>query len=105
MYEYTNEQIESRVLANCNCERLKEHRQCDYCHLCFDCKAYKERMGIDLCKFLINKSSQPNDVVLDCFMGSGTTGVACQELNRNFIGIELYAEYYEMAKQRIKNII
>ena len=52
MYEYTNEQIESRVLADCNRERLKEHRQCDYCHLCFDCNAYKERTGIDLCKFL-----------------------------------------------------
>ena len=38
-------------------------------------------------------------------MGSGTTGVACQELNRNFIGIELDAEYYEIAKQRIKSII
>lgn len=34
-------------------------------------------------------------------MWSGTTGVACQELNRNFIGIELYAEYYDIAKQRI----
>ena len=51
-YDYTIEQIESRVLADCNRERLKEHRQCNYCHLYFDCKAYKERMGIDLCKFL-----------------------------------------------------
>ena len=66
---------------------------------------HQNQKPLDLCKFLINKSSQPNDVVLDCFMGSGTTGVACQELNRNFIGIELDAEYYEMAKQRIKNII
>ena len=66
---------------------------------------HQNQKPIDLCKFLINKFSQPNDVVLDCFMGSGTTGVACQELNRNFIGIELDAEYYEMAKQRIKSII
>ena len=66
---------------------------------------HQNQKPIDLCKFLINKSSNPNDTVLDCFMGSGTTGVACQELNRNFIGIELDAEYYEMAKQRIKNII
>ena len=66
---------------------------------------HQNQKPLDLCKFLINKSSQPNDVVLDCFMGSGTTGVACQELNRNFIGIELDAEYYEMAKQRIKSII
>ena len=43
-----------------------------------------------------------NDVVLDCFMGSGTTGVACIELNRNFIGIELDSGYFEIAKKRIE---
>lgn len=40
--------------------------------------------------------------ILDPFMGSGTTGVACKELNRNFIGIELDENYFEIAKQRIK---
>jgi len=45
--------------------------------------------------------SNPGDVVLDPFMGSGTTGVACINTNRNFIGIELDAEYFEIAKQRI----
>ena len=53
-YDFTNEQIENRVLADCNRERLKEHRQCDYCHLCFDCKAYLKRTGKSLCKFLDN---------------------------------------------------
>ncbi len=43
-----------------------------------------------------------NDVVLDCFMGSGTTGVACKNLNRNFIGIEKDKEYFEIAKERIQ---
>lgn len=42
------------------------------------------------------------DTVLDCFMGSGTTGVACKKLKRKFIGIEIDKEYFEIAKQRIK---
>ena len=48
--------------------------------------------------------TKENDTVLDFTMGSGSTGVACQELNRNFIGIELDAEYYEIAKQRINSV-
>lgn len=49
--------------------------------------------------------SNPNDVVLDCFMGSGTTGVACINNNRSFIGIELNKEYFKIAKGRIKDAI
>lgn len=43
------------------------------------------------------------DTVLDCFMGSGTTGVACINTNRNFIGIELDKDYFNIAKERIEN--
>ena len=43
------------------------------------------------------------DLVLDPFMGSGTTGVACKELGRNFIGIEIDPKYFKIAQQRIKN--
>src|SRR5574344_574037 len=45
--------------------------------------------------------SNQNDIVLDCFMGSGTTGKMCKKLNRNFIGIELSQEYYDIAVRRI----
>jgi len=45
--------------------------------------------------------SNEGDTVLDCFMGSGTTGVACKNLNRNFIGIELDEEYFNIAEARI----
>lgn len=46
-------------------------------------------------------STKENDTVLDCFMGSGTTGVACKMLNRRFIGIDIMEEYVKLSKQRI----
>lgn len=51
----------------------------------------------------IRNSSSEGDVVLDCFMGSGTTGVACKLENRNFIGIEINKEWFEVAKGRIES--
>ena len=57
---------------------------------------------LDLVKRHIEHSTQEGDFVLDCFMGSGTTGVACKELNRNFIGIELNEDYFNIAKERIE---
>ena len=58
---------------------------------------------IKLMEHLVNLFTKENDVVLDCFMGSGTTGVVCKNLNRNFIGIELDENYYNIAKERIEN--
>lgn len=46
--------------------------------------------------------SNEGDIVLDPFMGSGTTGVACKKLNRSFIGIELDKDYFEIASERIE---
>ena len=56
---------------------------------------------INLAQDHIKTWSNKNDVVLDCFMGSGTTAIACKKLNRNFIGIEIDKEYFNIAKQRI----
>ena len=47
--------------------------------------------------------SNEGDTVLDCFMGSGTTGIACVHTGRNFIGIELDEEYFQIAKERVEN--
>lgn len=52
---------------------------------------------------LINKHSNEGEIVLDCFAGSCTTGVAAVLNNRQFIGCELDAEYYEKAVQRLKD--
>jgi site-specific DNA-methyltransferase (adenine-specific) len=49
--------------------------------------------------------SNEDDTVLDCFLGSGTTGKMAKQLNRNFIGIEISQEYLEIAKNRINGII
>ena len=67
-------------------------------------KKYKHpaMFPLDLAKDQIISWSNEEEWVLDPFMGSGTTGVACKELNRNFIGIENEQKYFEMAKQRIE---
>lgn len=57
---------------------------------------------LDLIEYLIKTYTNDGDLVLDNCMGSGTTGVACKKLNRNFIGIELDPKYFEMAKERIE---
>lgn len=57
---------------------------------------------VELMKILVANSSSIGEVVLDPFMGAGTTGIACRELGREFIGIEIDQKYFEIAKKRIK---
>lgn len=49
-------------------------------------------------------TTQPNDIVLDCFIGSGTTAIACKEIGRQFIGFEISEKWCEIAKDRLNNI-
>lgn len=60
---------------------------------------------VALLEYLIKTYTNEGDTVLDNCMGSGSTGVACVNTNRNFIGIELSEEYYNIAKERINNIV
>ena len=60
---------------------------------------------IALLEEIIERSSNEGGVVLDCFMGSGSTGVACVNTNRRFIGIELDDGYFNIAKKRIEEAV
>jgi DNA (cytosine-5-)-methyltransferase len=60
---------------------------------------------VALLEWLIKTYSNEGDLVLDNCMGSGSTGVACVNLNRNFIGMELTEQYFEIAKERIEKVV
>ena len=63
---------------------------------------HQNQKPVALIEQCITKHSKIGDVVFDGFMGSGTTGVACKNLERDFIGVEIEPQYYEMAKKRIE---
>ena len=71
---------------------------------CLKSNLHPTQKPVLLLENLINTFSNENDLVLDNCMGSGSTGVACVNTNRNFIGIELDEGYFNIAKERIKNI-
>lgn len=66
-------------------------------------KLHPTEKPVALMEYFILNSSKKEDIVLDPFMGSGSTGVACVNNDRRFIGIELDDTYYEMSCQRTKN--
>lgn len=57
--------------------------------------------NVKLLKFLVEISTKEKEVVLDCFMGCGSTGLACLNANRNFIGIEINKNYFNICKERL----
>lgn len=57
---------------------------------------------IPLLRWIIEAVTRPGDVVLDCYMGSGTTGVACKQTGRDFVGMEIDPRYYNVAQGRIE---
>ena len=58
---------------------------------------------VELMEYLIKTYTNEGEIVLDFTMGSGTTGVACMNTSRKFIGIELDEKYFNIAKERIHN--
>ena len=64
--------------------------------------AHPTQKPLEILKWIIKSSSKEGDVILDCFMGSGTTAVAAKELGRNYIGCEINEEFFKIAEDRIK---
>lgn len=64
-------------------------------------KVHPTEKPVELMEFYVKNSSDVGDVILDMFMGSGTTGIACSNTNRKFIGIEIDEEYFNIAQDRI----
>lgn len=67
-------------------------------------KLHNSQKPLELVQKMIVNSSNENDVVLDTFMGSGTTAVACIETNRNYMGFEIDEKYYQTALRRIEDL-
>lgn len=68
-------------------------------------KCHPSEKPIELMELYIENSTNENELVLDFTMGSGTTGVACKNLNRDFIGIEMDDKYFDIAKKRIEDTV
>jgi site-specific DNA-methyltransferase (adenine-specific) len=65
-------------------------------------KQHPTEKPVDLMALYVTNSSNENNIVLDPFMGAGSTGLACLKTNRRFIGIEIDEKYFKVAKDRIK---
>lgn len=59
---------------------------------------------VELVKRHLLHTTQPGDVVLDCFMGSGTTCVACKDIGRKYIGFEISEKWFKIAQDRLNNV-
>lgn len=67
--------------------------------------SFKASFPEQLVATILTNFTNPNDIILDPFMGSGTTGVVCVKMGRKFIGIELDSNTYKMAEERINKVI
>jgi len=63
-------------------------------------KIHRAVMKPAVVKWFLESFTKENDTILDCFMGVNTTGIECQKAERNFFGIELNKEYFDLSKER-----
>lgn len=67
-------------------------------------KKHPSEKPVELMEIMINNSTNDGDTVIDMFMGSCSTGVACLNTNRKFIGVEMDEKYFDIAKERMENV-
>lgn len=67
-----------------------------------DVREHPTQKPVSLMQWILTNYSKENDIILDPFLGSGTTAVACRNLKRNYIGIEISPEYCAIAEKRLK---
>ena len=106
---YKNNTMDSKLRYRCNtCPKTYTHK---YPLTLMD---YPKELGqtvhptqkpVALMEYLIKTYTNESETVLDFTMGSGSTGVACKNLNRKFIGIEMDDNYFKIAEKRINKII
>jgi site-specific DNA-methyltransferase (adenine-specific) len=77
---------------------LKEFQFCNK----YKGKQHPTEKPVPLFVWILERYSQPNDTILDPFLGSGTTAIACKQLSRNYIGIELDPSYVDIANARLR---
>ena len=68
-------------------------------------KNHPTEKPVSLMRIFVGNSSNEGDLVLDPFMGTGSTGVACKDLNRKFIGVEIDKKFFDVANERINDIV
>lgn len=104
-YRYPTVKSKSNPIANYNKKEVIATHKYPENTLTFKTERgiHPTQKPVALMEYLIKTYTNEGDLVLDNCMGSGTTGVACKNLNRRFIGIEKDETYFNIAKNRIEN--
>lgn len=79
-----------------------EKNNCIFNKDCFNHESHFAIMSINLARRIVSTFTQEGDIILDPFMGSGTTAVACKQLGRHFIGFEISQKYVDIANKRLE---
>ena len=93
--------VKGRHILNPIGDTKRHHNILEFKRVVGKKQVHQNQKPVDLLEFLIKKSSDEGDWVFDPFMGSGSTGIAATNIDRNFYGIELDKKYFDIAKDRI----